>query len=418
MTILDVGKTAEGRIYLVMEKLVGRTVGEELAARGFLPVVEAVALVRQLLDGLDAAHGAGVVHRDVKPANLFLCDATRGPRTLKILDFGVAKIVRRRAGGDGPRPLAHPTAAGAMVGTPRWMAPEQITMQPVGRPTDLYSAGAVLYALVAGRDPFHHHRDPSSVLQAHVDEKPPVPSIGAPQIIPAAVEHAIMKALAKRPEDRWASAAELSDALERALAVAPPVSETLPATLPAPARQTADTTRTMGGGTAIQSAPRADPATPPHALALAHPSGSQLLRRMAWPAVLGAVAVAAVVGTLVGVAIRGRRPHASAPAQALVTAAPAPFRPAYRPRCRRRARPARRLWLASRSARARRAPLGRARRRRRAGGCSGARTSRQGSRGSRRPRACGPPGWTSPLRRPLRLAPPSAAAHRMFGVDQ
>ena len=102
VTILDLGRTREGRPYLVMEKLVGRTLDEELAARGFLPVAEAVALVRQLLDGLDAAHAAGVVHRDVKPANLFLCDVRRGPRVLKILDFGVAKIVRRRAGRADP----------------------------------------------------------------------------------------------------------------------------------------------------------------------------------------------------------------------------------------------------------------------------------------------------------------------------
>ena len=237
VSVLDVGKTREGRAYLVMEKLVGRTLAEELAARGFVSVVEAVALVRQLLDGLDAAHGAGVVHRDVKPANLFICDVRRGPRVLKILDFGVAKLVRRRAGAGGPEPLAHPTVTGAMVGTPRWMAPEQILTEPVGPPTDIYSAGAVLYALVAGHDPFNHHRDRSGVLQAHVGERPPVPSIGAPQAIPPAVEHAIMKALEKRREDRWASAAEMSEALERALAADTPVSETRPATLPAPARQ-------------------------------------------------------------------------------------------------------------------------------------------------------------------------------------
>ena len=103
VAILDVGKTREGRAYVAMEKLVGRTVAEELEARGFLPVAEAVALARQLLDGLDAAHGAGVVHRDIKPANLFLCDAKRGPRVLKILDFGVAKIVRRRDDDGGAR---------------------------------------------------------------------------------------------------------------------------------------------------------------------------------------------------------------------------------------------------------------------------------------------------------------------------
>jgi eukaryotic-like serine/threonine-protein kinase len=328
VTVLDVGKTPAGRIFLVMEKLVGRTLGDELAARGFLPVGEAVALVRQMLDGLDAVHGAGLVHREVKPANLFLCDEARGRRVLKIIDFGIAKIVRRHADRGGPLPLAQPTAPLAIVGTPRWMAPEQILLEPVGAWTDLYSAGAVLYALITGRDPFGHYRDPSSLLQAHVDEKPPLPSIGAPQVIPEAIERAIMKALEKRPADRWASAAELGEALDRALGAAPSTTEARSATLSASGRPVTDTPHTAGGGTAIQSPLRTDAPTAPRALArtVSHPSGSRPLRRTPWAGVPSAAVI--VVGTLVGVAHHTRRP-APAPehASASSTSPPAPLAP-------------------------------------------------------------------------------------------
>ena len=221
VTVLDLGRTPDGRAYLVMEKLVGRTLGDELATRGFIPVDEAVALGFQLLSGLGAAHGVGVVHRDIKPDNLFLCDPARGPRVLKILDFGIAKVVGEQAEAGRPAPLAQPTAQGLMVGTPRFCAPEQAAGLPIDHRADIYAVGAVLYALVAGRDPFHHHHILFNLLRAQVSEAPPPPSRGAPQVIPEEVERAIMKALQKRPEDRWGSAAEFGEALARALRPSP-----------------------------------------------------------------------------------------------------------------------------------------------------------------------------------------------------
>ena len=151
--IFDLGRTAEGRPYLAMERLVGRTLKQEVAARGALPVAEAIGLVKQLLAGLAAAHGAGLVHRDIKPDNLFLCDAgADGARRLKILDFGIVKVVS--AGKRGPRPLAIPTGEGMAIGTPRFLSPEQATGRPVDARADLYAAGCVLFWLIAGRDPF------------------------------------------------------------------------------------------------------------------------------------------------------------------------------------------------------------------------------------------------------------------------
>src|SRR4051812_13497338 len=113
VAVLDLQVTPEGRPYLVMERLRGRTLREELAARGALPPAEAVAFARQALSGLGAAHYVGIVHRDVTLANLFLCDPRPGTtgRVLKLLDFGLVKVVSS-AGGRAPRPLLESTDEG------------------------------------------------------------------------------------------------------------------------------------------------------------------------------------------------------------------------------------------------------------------------------------------------------------------
>jgi hypothetical protein len=213
-----------------------------------------------------------------------------------------------------------------MVGTPRFMAPEQILGLRVGPWTDIYAVGAVLYALVTGHDPFSHHRDLTTVLQAQAGDKPPLPSIGAPQAIPEAVERAIMKALEKRPEDRWATAAEFGDALARALATAPPAIEAPPAPALLSREPAAGVPRTIGGGTMIQPPPRPDPATPPQRPTAVRLPGSPLLRRVTLPAALVAAVAAAVVGMLLGVALLGRR-HAIPEASHASLASAAPLAP-------------------------------------------------------------------------------------------
>jgi serine/threonine-protein kinase len=167
--VLDFGKTPAGRPYLVMERLDGRTLREELRARGPLPVAQAVALAKQLLRGLGAAHSAGLVHRDIKPDNLFLCEpGANGKQTLKILDFGIVKV----AVGRGPAPLALPTAEGMAIGTPRFLAPEQAQGRPVDSRADLYAAGCVLFWMLTGRDPFQHHAGLFPLIHAHVRPSP------------------------------------------------------------------------------------------------------------------------------------------------------------------------------------------------------------------------------------------------------
>ncbi len=227
--VTDFSVTPAGVPFFVMERLAGRTVEDERRVRGALPLREAIAIVRQALAGLAAVHAAGIVHRDIKSANLFLCDADAGGlRVVKVLDFGIAKVLSSAPVGRAPQPLRFPTAEGATVGTPRCLSPEQACGGPVDGRTDIYAAGVLLYALLVGRGPFDHLRSAVALLDAHVHLPPEPPSRLAAQPIPPAVEAAILRALAKRPDDRFASALEFSDALGRA------TSAVVPATNPRP----------------------------------------------------------------------------------------------------------------------------------------------------------------------------------------
>jgi eukaryotic-like serine/threonine-protein kinase len=212
--VFDFGKTPGGRVFLVMERLYGRTLEAELLARGALPPVEAIDYVRQALAGLGAAHALGIVHRDIKLANLFLCNRDGDTRTVKVLDFGVAKILGDPTG-RAPTPLCFPTAQGVVIGTPRYVSPEQVSARAVDGRADIYAMGVVLYALLVGRSPFEHIRGLADVLAAHMSEEPAPPSRVAPQPIVASLERAVMKALAKRPEERFESALAFSEELGR-----------------------------------------------------------------------------------------------------------------------------------------------------------------------------------------------------------
>lgn len=212
--VTDFGQTAQGRTFLVMERLRGRNLREELEERKFLPVLEAMNIVRQSLQGLAAAHDAGIVHRDVKLENLFLCDSSSNRRAVKVLDFGVAKVIGV-AGDNTPLPLAFPTAEGVAMGTPRYFSPEQARGREVDWRTDVYAAGIVLYTLVTGRGPFDHHTTLLELTRAHAFEQPENPSRIAQQFVPPELDAAILKALAKEPIDRFPTAFSFAVELER-----------------------------------------------------------------------------------------------------------------------------------------------------------------------------------------------------------
>ena len=211
VSITTFAQTQDGRPYLVMELLRGRSLASECAQAG-MSVFGAVFFARQLLRGLGAAHELGVVHRDVKPNNLFLHEYDGGERTLKILDFGVARVLERFHPRTPP-PLAYPTEGGALLGTPRFMSPEVIAGGRVDHRADLYGAGLVLYQMLTGRDPFHYVKGEELLLSAHAVEDPQPPSQAAKQTIPPALDRIVLKALAKRPADRFQSAGEFEAAL-------------------------------------------------------------------------------------------------------------------------------------------------------------------------------------------------------------
>ena len=216
--VIDFGQTASGRTYYVMERLMGRTLSAEVKARGALPVEEAIGYVVQVLAGLEAAHGMGIIHRDIKGDNVFLCDATKEtPRTVKVLDFGVAKVLDVAAEVQRPALPRLVTEQGGIVGTPRMLAPEQALGKPVDARTDVYATAHLLYTLVAGRGPFADITDELELLKANINERPDPPSWKAPQHIPPSLDKAILRALEKRPADRFQSAEAFANEL-RAIA--------------------------------------------------------------------------------------------------------------------------------------------------------------------------------------------------------
>ncbi|MGK4001699.1 serine/threonine-protein kinase [Sorangium sp. So ce1036] len=201
--VFDLGTTADGRPYFAMELLDGRDLRTELARLGVVAIPTALDLALQALSALSLAHSAGIVHRDIKLENLFLCD----DGTLKVLDFGVAKLLH--AG-------ASLTAPDALIGTPRTMSPEQCAAQPIDPRADIYAMGLVLYEIVAGRGPFDELRGQRDALRfAHCEREPPPPSRFAPQPIPPALERLILRAIAKAPEHRFQTAADMEAAVRR-----------------------------------------------------------------------------------------------------------------------------------------------------------------------------------------------------------
>jgi serine/threonine-protein kinase len=197
----------EGRPYLVMEYLEGQSLAS--FARGPLEPALAVDLLSQVCDALTAAHAHGVVHRDLKPANVFLVPASGGRQRVKLLDFGIAKLLSYPTG-------ITPTQDGMLLGTPEFMAPEQCGGGKVDARADVYAVGVVGYLLVTGSLPFTGSH-PAEVLLAHMIKPPRMPHEVRPEV-PHALSSVLVRAMAKRPEDRYASAAELRQALQEVLA--------------------------------------------------------------------------------------------------------------------------------------------------------------------------------------------------------
>ncbi|MFD0818922.1 protein kinase, partial [Micromonospora zhanjiangensis] len=192
VSVYDFG-SEDDEPYLIMELVEGPTVARRLADGDPLPVADAVAIAVQVCDGLAAAHAAGIVHRDVKPANLIISPSG----LVKICDFGVARLLDATG-------HAELTMSGISMGSPQFMAPEQINHEEVGPRTDLYALGCTLYAMLTGNPPFHG-APPIGIMHQHV-HKPPRPVRELRPQVPAEVADLVAELLAKAPEDRPADA--------------------------------------------------------------------------------------------------------------------------------------------------------------------------------------------------------------------
>ena len=198
--------TDGGVTFIVMELVDGRTLRAVLNELGPLPPGRAVHIGAQVADALHYAHRSGVVHRDVKPANILIYPDGR----LKVADFGIAKAVEdSEADRSGPNEAL--TTAGSIVGTAHYLSPEQVEGHPVDGRTDVYSLGVVLYEMLCGRPPFSGGTDMAVALQ-HVTAQP-LPPRQVRGGIPRALDAVVMRAMAKAPEARYQSAAELQTAL-------------------------------------------------------------------------------------------------------------------------------------------------------------------------------------------------------------
>ncbi|WP_437738493.1 serine/threonine-protein kinase [Sorangium sp. So ce1335] len=211
---------SSGSLYLAMELLEGESLGQRLKRLRRLRVGDAVRFARHALLSLAEAHDKGIIHRDLKPDNLFLARPPAGEHEeiCKVLDFGIAKVMT------GPeRPVdALETQAGTVFGTPRYMSPEQAQGRALDARSDLYSLGVLLYQMLVGRPPFIDD-DAVVVMARHIKTAPVPATEAAPDAgIPPSVSELLLRALAKRPEDRPRSAQEFIAELDRAMDEARP----------------------------------------------------------------------------------------------------------------------------------------------------------------------------------------------------
>ncbi len=208
VSVYDFGKLPDGRFYLTTEYANGERLDHLLHRLGRLPAPRAMNLMAQLADAIDHAHSRGVIHRDLKPENMIIVEHRGTPDVLKVLDFGIAKIIAP----DYQDSIAA-TAQGDIYGTPWYMSPEQIRGEGTEPLIDIYALGCIGYHLLTGEAPFEGKS--MEVLHAHVTKKPTAPSQHTPNAqIPSALDALILTCLEKRPADRYQTGKEARIALE------------------------------------------------------------------------------------------------------------------------------------------------------------------------------------------------------------
>jgi serine/threonine-protein kinase len=231
VNVIELGEW-HGQLFIAMELVAGKSLAELITRSkggGRLTVKRTLNIIRPMLDALEYAHAFGVVHRDLKPENIMVAPAGLLSReTVKLLDFGIAKLGdRAEPAGSAPMATADTippmseklTHHGLVLGTPAYMSPEQIAGQEADARSDIYACGVVLYTMLTGQLPFDGDTS-ADVLRKHLDAQPrSLLEVGAGAWIPAAVEGVVLRAMAKKPEDRFQSARDLRQALAYAVVI-------------------------------------------------------------------------------------------------------------------------------------------------------------------------------------------------------
>jgi len=271
--VLDCGTSPQGQMFIAMELLEGRVLTEVIAREAPLPVERSVGIILQVLDGLAAAHAADIIHRDIKPENIFLLvDKESGGDFVKVLDFGISKVLEESAAGL--------TREGEVLGTPTYMAPEQIHgAAAVDHRADLYSVAAVLYNMLSGRRPLAAATLGELARKLLMEDPPPLSSVASH--VPEELSSVVMRGLEKEPDRRWLDALSFASALRSCLPdlpleapsppreasgpglVAPAASPDRPGTLPTSGWTAAPTPTPTPSGPVVPMEPLAVTHTPP-----------------------------------------------------------------------------------------------------------------------------------------------------------
>lgn len=213
VTTYDFDETEDGVLYLAMEFLHGKSLHQLQRAEGPLAPDRVLRIIDQVAQSLGEAHRLGIVHRDMKPENVVV-ETRAGEDYVKVLDFGIAKIT----GGDRDKPVPALTAVGQTLGTLEFMSPEQLRGQKIDGRSDIYALGIMAYEMLTNELPFHGAKNPTQVIQFHMQEPAPPPSRVCSEVkVPAYVDNVVLKMVAKSRDDRHADADALREHIRLAL---------------------------------------------------------------------------------------------------------------------------------------------------------------------------------------------------------